>query len=134
MQEVWKNIPEYIGYQVSDLWRIKSLNYRRSWKEKIMTPYKSRNWYMYIYLFKDWKRKDLFVHRLILNAFRWCEKDLFCNHINWIRDDNRLKNLEWCTRSENVKHSYNKLSRKPNLYWKWKTWKDHPKSKLYIKK
>lgn len=53
------------------------------------------------------------VHRMVLLAFSGMDGGhLDVNHINGIKDDNRLENLEWCTRSENLKHSYAVLGRK----------------------
>lgn len=48
------------------------------------------------------------VHRLILLAFKPREDadQLEANHINSNREDNRLENLEWVTRAENIQHSY----------------------------
>ena len=61
-------------------------------------------------------------------AFKW-ESKLHCNHKNWIKSDNRLENLEYCTRSENMLHSFRKLWRKPTVFWKDKLWKNNPNSK-----
>lgn len=53
------------------------------------------------------------VHRLVLLAFSGVDGgDLDVNHKNGVRDDNRIENLEWCTRSENLKHSYRVLGRR----------------------
>ncbi len=54
-------------------------------------------------------RKNRKVHRLIAELFIGpppSPKHTDINHKNGIRDDNRIENLEWCTRSENVKHAY----------------------------
>jgi len=125
MQEIWKDIPWFDWiYQTSNLWNIRSNKY---WYWRILRPWLS-NWYFMINLRKNNKTKMYKVHRLVMFSFNWMNK-LDVNHKNWIKTDNRIENLEWCNKSENIKHSYDILWRKPYIINKWKFWKLHPKSK-----
>lgn len=63
----------------------------------------SRNWYNTVSLYKEWKCFIVKVHRLIATVYiPNIENKPHINHINWIRNDNRLENLEWCTPKENA--------------------------------
>ena len=131
MEEIWKEIKWYENYQVSNLGNVKSLNYLRTWKEKILKPCKEWNGYLFVSFSKNKKVKMYKIHRLVAIAFidNPLQKPQV-NHINWIKTDNRLENLEFNTASENQLHRFrelghkvkhwkdNHLSKKVNQYWK----------------
>ena len=102
MEEVFKDVPWYEWiYKVSNLWRVKSLIFN---KEKILTPQYNKKWYLRIWLYdKDRKFKTHRVHRLVMLTFMWAS-NLDVNHINSIRDDNRLSNLEYISKEWNTLH------------------------------
>lgn len=64
--------------------------------------------YREVLLSENGKTKNYLVHRLILATFRPISnmEDYDVNHKNGDKLDNRLSNLEWCTRSANITHSY----------------------------
>lgn len=69
-------------------------------------PNLRKNGYLFIDLCKDKKVKKILMHRLMALTFLPNpENKEQVNHINGIKNDNRLSNLEWNTRSENQLHS-----------------------------
>ena len=116
--EEWRDIKGFEGlYQVSNYGRIKSLKRilidGRIWYERIMkTPLSAG--YPSISLRKDNTYFKERVHRVVGKTFIEGYQENYCiNHINGIKTDNHISNLEWCTYSENSKHAYDTGLHKP---------------------
>ncbi len=79
---------------------------KRTITERKLKTKKSRDGYIMINLLKEGNQKLYSVHRLIANTFiPNPENKPEVNHKNAIKSDNRVINLEWVTRKENVAHA-----------------------------
>lgn len=99
-KEVWKQIPDYPDYYVSNLGRVKSCRCNDS---KILSPADSRAYKVITLLDCQGHKKVIPVHRVVLETFVGpppSDDEDRVNHINRDRADNRLKNLEWSTHKE----------------------------------
>lgn len=102
-REEWRDIAGYEGlYQVSNMGRVKSLNYKRTCEERVLKPAKKKCGYLEVLLYKDGKTKHWKVHRLVAVAFIPNPDSLpQVNHKDECKTNNNVWNLEWCT------HEYN---------------------------
>lgn len=100
--EIWKTIENYPDYQISNMGRVKSLNYGRTGKERVLKQGIDKYGYFRVNLYKDKKRKHFSVHRLVATAFIPNPQNLPCvNHKDENPQNNCASNLEHCT------HQYN---------------------------
>ena len=116
--EIWKSVTNYEGYyEVSNLGRVRSLTRQIEKREngnitiltrtgKITTAIITEKGYERVGLSKDAVQKNCLVHRLVgIEFIDNPEGKPQINHINGIKTDNNVDNLEWVTNEENFKHS-----------------------------
>ena len=108
--EVWKDITGYEGlYKVSDRDNVFSIKRKdsmgRKWGGLTLEPRPHRNGYLMVQLYKNGVRKNKLIHRLVAEAFIPNPNNLpEVNHIDEVKDNNELSNLEWCTRDYNINY------------------------------
>ena len=106
MKEEWRDIKGYEGkYQISNLGRVKSLNYHRENREKILSDAPTKGGYLIIGLCKNGKRKPYSIHKLVAEAFIENPNNYKeVNHKDEDKTNNRVDNLEWCTAKYNTNY------------------------------
>ena len=119
-EEIWKDIEGYEGYyQVSNQGRIRSLdrivehptNGAREINGELRKLKIHQSGYYHLGLTKDGKTKYRLVHRMVAQAFiPNPETKPQVNHIDGVKKNNNVSNLEWATHKENTMHAVkNKL-------------------------
>lgn len=121
MKEVWKDVPGFKGYyQASTLGRVRSverIQFRSNGRPykvraKVLKTAKDGNGYLRTAFSVNSKLTTIKVHRIVAITF-FGRTALEVNHIDGDKTNNRSTNLEYCTRSENIKHSYRMGLQKP---------------------
>lgn len=105
-EEIWKDIKDFEGHQVSNFGRVRSLNYNRTGKTKVLSPGETKGGYLRVHLCKNGKGKTFQVHRLVAEAFipnplnlpqvNHKDEDKTNNFCGTPENDFNDGNLEWC--------------------------------------
>jgi len=118
--EEWRNIPDFDGYQASSLGKIRGIDRLKQGRSGLrltrgqeMKQMLNKKGYPEVRLRKNGTHTRL-VHKLVSSAFLIKPEGYTqINHINGIKTDNSVVNLEWVTNSENQLHAY-KLGLQPS--------------------
>lgn len=97
MTEIWKPIPGWPNYEVSDLGQVRNINGR------VLRPTRRSHSYLAVDLHRGDEMRRAYVHRLVLEAFVGpCPAGHETHHDNDVSTDNRLINLRWSTHATNI--------------------------------
>lgn len=107
-QEIWKDIAGLEGeYAVSNFGRVKRLKKEGNINDCLLKLHQDKHGYVWVSLPRKNKFRTVLVHRLVAGMFipnPMLYKEI--NHIDGNKTNNNVYNLEWCTRSQNVKHAF----------------------------
>lgn len=118
--EIWKDVKDYEGlYKVSNLGKVKRLIGVQCKKERTLKVIDNGSGYLGVSLCKNSIVTRKYLHRIVADSFLTNDQEKEeVNHIDGIRSNNKLSNLEWVTRSENHKHRYDVLGQRGVNYGK----------------
>lgn len=105
MEEVWKISSVDAAYEISSYGRCRNIK-----SGKILRPKNER------YVRYSLSQKYYLAHRLV--AFEFVENENNYNEVNHIdgnRYNNKASNLEWCTRKQNIQHSWKNGLARPQM-------------------
>jgi len=116
-KEIWKDVVGYEGiYQVSDIGNVRSLDRvlphdrngnKRFVNGKSINKYICSSGYYVVSMGNSKNHIKRYCHKLVLEAFTPNpENKLQGNHIDGIKSNNKLSNLEWVTPKENIAHAF----------------------------
>lgn len=129
MKEKWASIPGLPNYEASTSGQIRSMKSGRGVINEpghIMSGCPDQKGYLLVNCRVGHKSRTQRVHRLIARTFIGEIPDGFqINHMNGVKDDNRLTNLEIVSPGQNLKHRHDVLKIKIN--WRGS---NHGKAKL----
>ena len=103
MEEISKDVDGYEGrYKVSNTGKVIGTRKFKSPSRKYLVQVEDKYGYLRVCLFKNGKRTNALVHRLVANAFlpKVSGKEQI-NHLDENKKNNRLENLEWVDKREN---------------------------------
>jgi hypothetical protein len=123
MEEMWRSVKGFDGkYEVSNLGNVRSVDrevparngHTRKFKGRTLKPCTTTTTpYLYVNL-TDKKKHS--IHRLVAEAFlEKKEEEKEVDHIDGNPKNNKVDNLEWVTRGENLERSYTVCGRQNNF-------------------
>ena len=115
MDEVWKEIPDFDDYMISNLGKVKS--FKRN-SDKILKPGTDNHGYYYVVLTNNnGKKVHKKIHRMLAEAFIENPDNLpNVDHLDTQRLNNDLSNLRWASHSQNCYNQNKKISKSSSKY------------------
>lgn len=131
--EEWKKVPGFEEeYEISNYGRLKSI---KQGFPKIIKGYREKNGYIHVVLtktknYKEIKRRSTRIHRLVAESFIPNPNNYQeINHIDMVKTNNIISNLEWCDRKYNIKEA---IKYKPNIIEHLNIYNKYKKTKRII--
>ena len=124
MEEIFKPLPWFFiegsTLPLFYIWDFGTIRSHRFSSHYNIRTYKNKWGYEYFQFMYNKKRVSITVHKAVMLAFVWKRwENMEVNHKDWVKSNNKLENLEYCTHRENVRHSID------TWLSKFHSWKDH---------